>query len=88
MKKEYDLRKLKVKRRGPVVPPTAKVMKTVRLDAEVLSWLVAEAPKRGVGYQTLLNMLLREAMRRHAASRNELRDHIRRIVREEIKRAS
>ncbi len=88
MKKEYDLRKLKVKRRGAVIPPKTKVMKTVRLDAEVLGWLMAEAAERGVGYQTLLNMLLRQAMKGAAGGGKGLREEIRQIVREEIKRAS
>jgi hypothetical protein len=38
----------------------------------------------GIGYQTLLNMLLRERM---SSSPRALRDEIRDIVREEIQRA-
>ena len=88
MKKEYDLRKLKLKRRGAVVPKSAKVMKTVRLDADVLRWLIAKAGNGGIGYQTLLNMLLRDAMRRDAGRGADLRAEIRAIVREELRRAS
>jgi uncharacterized protein (DUF4415 family) len=84
MKKEYDLKRMKVKRRGAVLSKKAKVLKTIRLDAEVLTWLNAEAEKRGIGYQTLLNMLLRERM---TSSPRALRDEIRDIVREEIQRA-
>jgi hypothetical protein len=84
MKKEYDLRKMKVKRRGSLVAKTAKVLKTVRLDAEVLRWLCQEADERGIGYQTLLNMFLRERMK---AKRGRLRSEIRAIVREELRRA-
>lgn len=84
MKKEYDLKRMKVKRRGAVLSKKAKVLKTIRLDAEVLTWLNAEAEKRGIGYQTLLNMLLRERM---ASTPRALRDEIRDIVREEIQRA-
>lgn len=84
MKKEYDLGSLKRKRRGAALPKTAKVLKTIRLDADVLVWLAAEAEKRGIGYQTLLNMLLREQMSRGPRA---LRDEIRRIVREELRRA-
>jgi uncharacterized protein (DUF4415 family) len=83
MKKEYDLKRMKVKRRGAVLSKKAKVLKTIRLDAEVLTWLNAEAEKRGIGYQTLLNMLLRERM---SSSTRALRDEIRDIVREEIQR--
>ena len=88
MKKEYDLTKLKVKKRGAVVPKTAKVMKTVRLDADVLQWLVQQSGERGIGYQTLLNQKLREAMEGTASGDKRLRDDIRRIVREEVRRAS
>lgn len=88
MKKEYDLRKMKVKKRGAVVPKSAKVMKTVRLDADVLQWLVAEAGERGIGYQTLLNSTLRDVMKGDARRPKDLRDEIRQIVREEVKRAS
>jgi uncharacterized protein (DUF4415 family) len=88
MKKEYDLRKLRVKRRGARIPANAKVMKTIRLDADVLAWLMSEAAERGIGYQTLLSMLLREAMVRGGEPKEDLRSEIRRIVRDEIRRAS
>jgi uncharacterized protein (DUF4415 family) len=88
MKKEYDLRKLRVKRRGARIPANAKVMKTVRLDADVLAWLMGEASVRGIGYQTLLNMLLREVMTRGGRPKEDLRSEIRKIVRDEIRRAS
>ena len=46
--------------RGAVVQPNAKVQKTVRLDLDVLSWLMREGERRGIPYQTLLNSLLKE----------------------------
>ena len=88
MKKEYDLRKMKVKKRGALVPRSAKVMKTVRLDADVLEWLISEAADRGIGYQTLLNQTLRAAMKDGNDTTKSLRDKIRQIVREEVRRAS
>jgi len=88
MKKEYDLRKLRVKGRGARIPGHAKVMKTIRLDAEVLAWLMERAEEQGIGYQTLLNMLLRERMNRVVKPQDELRKEIRKIVRDEIRRAS
>jgi len=45
-----------------------------------LVWAQHEADKLGIGYQTLLNMKLREAM---SGSQD---DHIREIVREELKK--
>lgn len=83
MKMDYDLKRMKVKRRGAVLSKKAKVLKTIRLDADVLTWLNTEAEKRGIGYQTLLNMLLRERM---SSSPRDLREEIRDIVREEIRR--
>lgn len=66
MKKEYDLKKMKVKSRGAVVknPRDAKVKisKTVRLDGDLVSWLVSESERTGIPYQTLMNAKLREAM--------------------------
>lgn len=83
MKKEYDLKKMKLKRRGAVISPRGKVLKTIRLDADVLVWLNVEAEKRGIGYQTLLNMLLRERMTTEAGS---LRHEIQELVRAELDR--
>lgn len=62
MKKEYDLEKMKVKRRGAL--KDAKVQKTVRLDLDVLSWLIKEADRKGMPYQTLINATLKDAMNR------------------------
>jgi uncharacterized protein (DUF4415 family) len=88
MKKEYDLDRMKPKKRGAVVPKSAKIMKTVRLDADVVHWLVAEADVRGIGYQTLLNQTLREAMLGAGTRDTALCDEIREIIREELRRAS
>lgn len=56
MRKEYDFSKAKRvgARKG------LKVLKTIRLDPEVLFWLEEEAEKEGVGYQTFLNSFLRK----------------------------
>ncbi|UXR64293.1 BrnA antitoxin family protein [Bdellovibrio bacteriovorus] len=58
MKNEYDFSKAK---KGKVVKET-KVLKTIRLDPEILEWLEIEAEKQGMGYQTYLNWYLRKAM--------------------------
>ncbi|NUM88710.1 MAG: hypothetical protein HUU37_05865 [Bdellovibrionales bacterium] len=39
-----------------------KVIKTVRLDLDVLGWLETEGRKNGMGYQTFLNWTLRQCM--------------------------
>jgi uncharacterized protein (DUF4415 family) len=84
MKKEYDLKKMKM-RRGPVLDPkNTKVQKTFRIDYEIFVWLYEEGNRRGIGYQTLLNMLLRERMQMGESILTESR--VREVVREEIKK--
>jgi uncharacterized protein (DUF4415 family) len=85
MKKEYDLSKLKVKKRGSVANSGTKVQKTVRLDLDVLAWLIKESERRGIPYQTLINATLKEAMQ---ASGDGLKELVRKLVREELKKAS
>lgn len=58
MKKEYDFSKAK---RAKALKE-AKVLKTIRLDSDILSWLEEEAEKQGMGYQTYLNWFLRKSM--------------------------
>jgi uncharacterized protein (DUF4415 family) len=69
MKKEYDLAKLKVKRRGPLpafrdaeARPT-KVRITITLDQDLVEHFKAEAAKPGaLPYQTQINQTLRKAL--------------------------
>lgn len=58
MKKEYDFSKAKRGKSSKEV----KVIKTFRLDPEVLSWLESEGEKQGMGYQTFLNWFLVKSM--------------------------
>ncbi len=84
MKREYDFSKAK---RGPVIPvPKGKVRVTIRLDEDVLEWFRAQVEDAGGGnYQTLMN----DALRQHIARAHEpLEETLRRVIREEIKRAS
>lgn len=63
MKKEYDLSKLKKVGRGPVSnAKLTKVQTSIRLDGDVMTWAQSEASKLGVGYQTFINIKLRESM--------------------------
>jgi uncharacterized protein (DUF4415 family) len=63
MKKEYDLSKLKKVGRGPVAnPKTTKVQTSIRLDGDLMAWAQSEAHELGLGYQTFINMKLREVM--------------------------
>ena len=83
MKQEYDFSKGK---RGPVVAaPAGKTRVTIRLDEDVLRWFRDEVDKAGGGnYQSLINLALREFVSR---SREPLENTLRRVIREELKRA-
>jgi uncharacterized protein (DUF4415 family) len=84
MKREYDFSKAK---RGPVIPvPKGKVRVTIRLDEDVVGWFRTQVERAGGGnYQGLIN----DALRQHIArTREPLEETLRRVIREEIKRAS
>ena len=82
MKKEYDFRK---GHRGPVLPREGKTRITIYIDNDVLSGFRERADAAGQGYQTLINVALRESLgkaRRPLDART-----LRRIIREELDRA-
>jgi uncharacterized protein (DUF4415 family) len=84
MKREYDFRGGK---RGAVVAvPGGKTRITIRLDNEVLEWFRNQVERAGGGnYQTLIN----ECLRRHVERSNEpFEKTLRRVIREELRRAS
>jgi uncharacterized protein (DUF4415 family) len=84
MKREYDFRTAK---RGPVVSVRGgKTRITIRIDDEILAWFRDQVERAGGGnYQTLLN----EALRHHVQRAQEpLEKTLRRVIREEIRRAS
>ncbi|MNL12196.1 hypothetical protein D3C87_1330580 [compost metagenome] len=58
MRSEYDFSKAKKGKTAKEI----KILKTVRLDPEVVQWLEIEAEKQGMGYQTFLNWFLRQSM--------------------------
>lgn len=84
MKREYDFSNAK---RGPVIPvPKGKTRITIRLDEDVIAWFRSQVEQAGGGnYQTLIN----DALRQHIASAQEpLEETLRRVLREEFRRAS
>jgi uncharacterized protein (DUF4415 family) len=84
MKREYDFTSAK---RGPVVKaPAGKTRITIRLDNDVLNWFRRQVHAAGGGsYQALIN----DALRRHVAEASEpLEKTLRRVIREEIRRAA
>ena len=84
MRKEYDFSRAN---RGPVVPvPPGKTRITIRLDNDILDWFKRHVQEAGGGnYQTLINAALREYI---SARTEPLEMIIRRVIREELKRAS
>jgi len=84
MKREYNFRDAK---RGAVIPvPKGKTRITIRLDDEILAWFREQVERAGGGnYQTAIN----EALRQHIRRADEpLERTLRRVIREEIRRAS
>jgi len=73
-------------KRGPVIPPDpSKTRITIRLDADIIEHFKGIVNEAGGGnYQTLINNVLRD----HIDARDEaLEKKLRKIVREELKRA-
>jgi uncharacterized protein (DUF4415 family) len=58
MKSEYNFSKATKSKSVKEI----KVVKTFRLDADVLEWLEKQGEKEGLGYQTYLNWFLRKSM--------------------------
>jgi uncharacterized protein (DUF4415 family) len=84
MKREYDFRKAK---RGPVVSVRGgKTRITIRIDDDILAWFREQVERAGGGnYQTLINEVLRQHVQR---AREPLEKTLRRVIREELRRAS
>jgi uncharacterized protein (DUF4415 family) len=84
MKREHHFSKGK---RGPVVAvPKTKERITIRLDGDILGWFRGEVERAGGGnYQTLINDALRQHIHR---SDESFEKTLRRVIREEIRRAS
>lgn len=68
MRDEYDFSNAKKGKKAKEV----KVVKTFRLDADILNWLEAEGEKQGMGYQTFLNWYLRKSMDSHDSIEDRL----------------
>lgn len=84
MKANYDFSEA---RRGAVSPqPGNKTRITIRLDRDIVAWFKSKAESEGGGsYQTLLNNALRAYAQQEDESLEKL---LRKVVREEIKKAS
>ena len=83
MRKQYDFSKAK---RGPIVKtPKGKTRITIRIDDIVLDWFKEQANTAGGGnYQSMINDALKEFI---ATRDSALEVVVRRVVREELKKA-
>lgn len=79
MKAEYDLSNAK---RGAVIPSEGKKRITMYLDNDVLEAFKVKSGEQGIGYQTLINSVLREHLGKQAAPIDEAT--LRRVIREEM----
>ena len=69
MKNEYDFSKAKKSKKVKDL----KVIKTFRLDSDVIEWLESEGEKEGMGYQTFLNWFLKKSMDNHESFEDRLK---------------
>ena len=85
MRGEYDFGKA---RRGAVIPSPGKTRITIMLDDDVIEHFRARAEAQGVGYQTLINALLRKAATGTTRARPDDKPltvaTLRRVLREEL----
>ena len=85
MRDEYDFSKAK---RGATIQSPGKTRITIMLDDYVIEYFRAQADAEGVGYQTLINALLRKASTGAAKAKPEARPltvaTLRRVLREEL----
>jgi uncharacterized protein (DUF4415 family) len=85
MREEYDFSKAK---RGAVLSSPGKTRITIMLDDEVIEHFRAQAEAEGIGYQTLINALLRKATVRTSKAKAQAKPlteaTLRRVLREEL----
>ena len=85
MRKEYDFSKAK---RGAVIPSLGKTRITIMLDDDVIEHFRGQAEAEGIGYQTLINSILRKASVGISKSKPDAKPltvaTLRRVLREEL----
>jgi uncharacterized protein (DUF4415 family) len=75
-------------KRGPVLPtPPGKERITIRLDTDILAYFRQAVERVGGNYQTAINAVLREYLEGKTAA-PQIEDIVRRVIREELHRAS
>ena len=85
MRSEYDFSKAK---RGAVIPSPGKTRITIMLDDDVIEHFRDRAEAEGIGYETLINALLRKAATGLSRGKPEAKPltvaTLRRVLREEL----
>ena len=85
MRDEYDFSKAK---RGAVIPSPGKTRITIMLDDDVIEHFRARAEADGVGYQTLINSILRKSVASPKKPKSEDKPltiaTLRKVLREEL----
>jgi uncharacterized protein (DUF4415 family) len=85
MKDHYDFSKGK---RGAVLPTPGKERITIRLDSNIVNYFRDQVERAGGGnYQTIINDILREHVE-GKKSAPKLEDIVRKVIREELGKAS
>ncbi len=88
MRKEYDFSKGK---RGAVIPSPGKTRITIMLDDDIIGHFRERAEAEGIGYQTMINSVLRlaaiEATGRSTIEKPVTESALRKILREELREA-
>ena len=90
MRDEYDFSKGK---RGAVMVPSGKARVTLMLDEDVVEHYRSQAEAQGIGYQSLINSLLRAPMKSppkltsKSAAKPLTVATLRRVLREELNAA-
>ena len=82
MKAEYDLTEA---RRGPVIPHTGKSPITIYFNDTIIEEFRRRADEAGCGYLTMINAALLEHL---TTVPDRLETTLRRIIREEMKKAA
>ncbi|MBD2653023.1 BrnA antitoxin family protein [Synechocystis sp. FACHB-383] len=80
MRQEYDFSGGK---RGAMIPSQGKTRITIYLDNDVLDHFRAEAEAKGMGYQTLINQVLKQSIQ-SPSEQSITETDLRRILREEL----
>lgn len=80
MRKEYDFSQGK---RGSVIPTHGKTRITIYLDDEILDKFREQAQMTGMGYQTLINEVLKKYLQ-SPCDQPVTQEDLRRILREEL----